>query len=150
MTRHKFTLICTVAMVFGSSLAYAQATEQTKPLRVLILSGRNNHDWRKTTPVLHQMYNNSIRFAADVTEDPTTCTADVLAEYDVVVSNWCAWPDVNGRQWGPEVEKAFVDFVRGGKGFALFHAASATFHNWPEYQPGSSARPATGLCTPSR
>jgi len=32
------------------------------------------------------------------------------------------------------VEKAFVDFVRGGKGFALFHAASATFHNWPEYQ----------------
>jgi len=104
------------------------------PLRVLILSGRNNHDWRKTTPVLEQIYNSSIRFVADVTEDPTTCTAGVLAKYDVVVSNWCAWPDVNGRQWGPEVEKAFVDFVRSGKGFALFHAASATFHNWPEYQ----------------
>jgi type 1 glutamine amidotransferase len=103
-------------------------------LRVLILSGRNNHDWRKTTPVLLETYNSSTRFVADVTEDPTTCTADVLAKYDVVVSNWCAWPEVTGRQWGPEVEKAFVDFVRSGKGFALFHAASATFHNWPEYQ----------------
>ncbi|MBL7190042.1 MAG: PmoA family protein, partial [Phycisphaerae bacterium] len=105
-----------------------------EPLRVLILSGRNNHDWRKTTPVLQEMYNESRRFVVDVTKDPTTCTADVLAKYDVVVSNWCAWPEVNGRQWGPEVEKAFVDFVRSGKGFALFHAASATFHNWPEYQ----------------
>ncbi|MBL7153097.1 MAG: PmoA family protein [Phycisphaerae bacterium] len=109
-------------------------TGQAEPLRVLILSGRNNHDWRKTTPVLEEMYNSSSRFVADVTEDPTTCTADVLAKYDVVVSNWCAWPEVNGRQWGPEVEKAFLDFVRSGKGFALFHAASATFHNWPEYQ----------------
>ncbi len=104
------------------------------PLRVLILSGRNNHNWKQTTPELLKLYQASPRFVANVTEDPTTCTADVLAKYDVLVSNWCAWPDVNGRQWGPQVEKAFLDFVRNGKGFVLVHAASATFHNWPEYQ----------------
>jgi len=110
------------------------ATEGTAPIRVLILSGRNNHDWRQTTPALEKMYRGSDRFVVDVTEDPNKCAADMLAGYDVLVSNWCAWPDVTGRQWGPEVEKAFVDFVGGGKGFVLFHAASATFHDWPEYQ----------------
>ena len=105
-----------------------------EPLRVLILSGRNNHDWKQTTPELMKLYQDSPRFVADVTEDPTTCTADVLAKYDVLVSNWCAWPDVNGRQWGPQAEKAFLGFVRSGKGFALVHAASATLHSWPEYQ----------------
>jgi type 1 glutamine amidotransferase len=126
-----YVLAATAVLLFCLGDAVA---EQGEPIAVLILSGRNNHDWRKTTPVLKQMYADSPRFVADVTEDPATCTADVLAKYDVVVSNWCAWPEVDGRQWGPAVEKAFVDFVRSGKGFALFHAASATFHNWPEFQ----------------
>ncbi|MHC4742714.1 MAG: ThuA domain-containing protein, partial [Planctomycetota bacterium] len=110
------------------------AAVQDEPLSVLILSGRNNHDWRKTTPVLLEIYNSSPRFVAEVTEDPTTLSAEMLAKYDCIVSNWCAWPDVNGRQWGATAEEAFLDFVRSGKGFALFHAASATLHNWPEYQ----------------
>ena len=104
------------------------------PIRVLILSGRNNHDWKATTPVLEQMYNQSGRFVADVIEEPEKLTAKMLSSYDVVVSNWCAWPEVKGRQWGVVAEKAFTDFVESGKGFVLFHAASATFHDWPEYQ----------------
>ncbi len=104
------------------------------PLRLLILTGRNNHNWRRTTPPLVRMYRNSARFRVDLTEDPTVCTAEFLDQYDVIVSNWSAWPNVNDRPWGPAVEKAFLDFIANGKGFVLFHAASATFHNWPEYQ----------------
>jgi type 1 glutamine amidotransferase len=118
-------LLCSV----WASVVWAQT-----PIRVLILSGRNNHDWKATTPVLKQIYQDSGRFSVDVTEEPAKCTAQTLAKYDVVVSNWCAWPDVTGRQWGASAEKAFVEFVRRGKGFVLFHAASATFHDWPEYQ----------------
>lgn len=105
-----------------------------EPLQVLILSGRNNHNWKQTTPELVKLYQDSPRFVVDVTEDPTTCTNDVLAKYDALVSNWCAWPDVNNRQWGQQAEKALLGFVRSGKRFVLVHAASATFHNWPEYQ----------------
>lgn len=105
-----------------------------KPLRVLILSGSNNHNWQETTPELKKIYESSGRFLADVTNDPSSCTAETFAKYDVLVSNWNAFPQVTGHQWGDDTEKAFVDFVRKGKGFALFHAASATFQDWPEYQ----------------
>jgi type 1 glutamine amidotransferase len=102
-------------------------------LRVLILSGRNNHDWQTTTPFLKQIYEESGRFAADVTDDPASLTAESLAVYDVLVDNWSAYPDMTGRQWGP-AEEAILGFVRSGKGFVLLHAATACFSDWPEFQ----------------
>jgi len=128
----KLLVVFLVALGMGG-VCFCQA-DAAEPVRVLILSGRNNHNWRETTPALENIYKQSGRFVADVMDDPAKLSAGVLAGYDVVVSNWAAWPDVNGRQWGSEAEKAFVDFVAGGKGFALFHAASATLHNWPDYQ----------------
>jgi type 1 glutamine amidotransferase len=103
------------------------------PLRALILSGRNNHNWKATTPVLHKTLEDSKRFVADVLEDPSKMTAEMLAKCDVVVSNWCSFPKAEERAWGETAEKAFVDFVKGGKGAAFFHAGTSSFHNWPEY-----------------
>jgi len=104
------------------------------PLRVLLFTGRNNHDWRKTTPALKAIYEDSKRFVVELTDDPGACDAATFAKYDVLVSNWSAFPKLTAREWGADTEKAFLDFVRGGKGFVLFHAASATFHSWPEFQ----------------
>lgn len=105
-----------------------------RSIHVLLLSGRNNHDWKSTTPVLQNLYASHPQFEVTITEDPAALSAIDLEPFDVIVSNWCAWPDVTGRQWGSEFEEAFLNFVLSGKGFVLFHAASATFHDWPEYQ----------------
>lgn len=104
-------------------------------IKALILTGANNHDWKSTTPLLKRIYEESGRFTVDVTEDPPSALkASNLAKYDVLVGNWAAWPKVTGHQWGAEGEKAFADYIKKGGGFALFHAASATFQDWPEYQ----------------
>lgn len=113
----------------GSETAWAG---QTKPLRVLILSGLNNHDWKSTTPVLKEILEASGRFTCDVTENPATCTAASLAPYDAIVSNWSNFPSKE-RAWGPVAEKAIMDFVRGGKGFVVFHAGSSHFFDWPDF-----------------
>jgi len=102
-------------------------------LRVLILSGHNHHDWRRTTAELKRIYEDSGRFVVDVTNDPAECDAATFAKYDVVVSNWSAWPRVTGISWGAETEKAMLEFVLSGKGFVLFHSASASFYDWPQY-----------------
>ena len=39
-------------------------------VRVLILSGRNNHDWRTTTPFLRKLLTDSGRFDVRVCEEP--------------------------------------------------------------------------------
>ena len=105
------------------------------PLKVLLLSGANNHNWKATTPALKKILEDSKRFVVTVTNDPPASLASpTLGQFDVIVSNWAGFPKMQARQWGPKAEKAFLDFIRGGKGFALFHAASASFHTWPEFQ----------------
>jgi len=83
---------------------------QEGKLRVLLLSGRNNHDWRTTTPFLRQLLVDTGRFDVRVVEEPAGLTAQTLAVYDLVVSDYC------GPRWGAATEQALVDFVRAGKG----------------------------------
>ena len=106
----------------------------TNAPKILLLCGRNNHDWLDTTPVLKQLLEEDGRFIVDVTKNPSKMNDAMLTNYDAILSNWSAWPDVTNHFWGTNAEKAFVKFVASGKGFVLFHAASATFHTWPEYQ----------------
>ena len=98
MTRYVLALLAALSLAPAFSAAGAGDSAGSDPLRVLILTGKHNHEWEKTTPALKEIYEKSGRFAVDVTTDPSTCNAGTFARYDVVVSNWCAWPDVNGRQ----------------------------------------------------
>lgn len=91
------------------------------PLRTLILSGHNNHEWRQTTPYLQRVLDTTGRFETRVLDEPSGMTDAMLANYDVVVSNYC------GPRWGPVAEKALEAFVKQGRGFVVVHAASYPF-----------------------
>lgn len=90
-------------------------------IRVLILSGRNNHDWRASTPHLRRILDATGKFDVRVTEEPSGITAETLRPYDVLVADYC------GPRWGPQAEAAVEAFVRSGKGLAVVHAASYPF-----------------------
>jgi type 1 glutamine amidotransferase len=117
---------------------------QAGKVRVLIFSGRNNHDWRTTTPFLRKILLASGRFDVRVEEEPAGVTAATLAAYDVLVL------DYQGPRWGEVTEKAVENFVKGGKGLVAVHAANYAFSGlevladnhkpsglkqppWPEY-----------------
>ncbi len=117
---------------------------QPGKIRVLILSGRNNHDWRTTTPFLRKTLVESGRFDVRVEEEPMGITEATLAAYDVLVL------DYDGPRWGETTEKAVENFVKSGKGLVAIHAASYAFSGlealgdnhrpmglkeppWPEY-----------------
>lgn len=90
-------------------------------IRVLILAGRNNHDWRATTPLLRSALEATGRFDVRVTEEPAALDEKTLAPYHVLVSNYC------GPRWGARAEAAIEGFVRGGRGLVVVHAASYPF-----------------------
>ena len=102
-------------------------------IRLLILSGANNHGWKATTPVLKKMYEDSGRFTVDVTEDVPNLKAEDFAKYDAIVSNYTTFPNIEGHRWPAATEKAFLDYVAAGHGFVLFHAASTAWIDWPEF-----------------
>ena len=101
-------------------------------LRVLLLSGSNNHDWRTTTPKLKSVLESSGRFAVDVTEHPETLTAEALKPYDVILSNWNLY-GLKNVDWPEATRKAYLDFVRSGKGHVMVHAGGCSFYDWPDY-----------------
>ncbi len=102
------------------------------PLRVLIIDGQNNHDWKTTTPLLKQALESSRRFTVDVATSPPA-KADMsgfrpkFSDYHVVVSNY------NGDPWSTETQQDFEKYVRGGGGFVVVHAANNSFPEWPAY-----------------
>jgi type 1 glutamine amidotransferase len=101
-------------------------------LRVLIIDGQNNHDWKATTPLLKKALEDAGIFKVDVATSPPA-GADMknflpkFADYDVIVSNY------NGDRWSKVAEQDFVSFVKGGGGFVSVHAADNAFTEWPEY-----------------
>jgi HEAT repeat protein/type 1 glutamine amidotransferase len=103
-------------------------------LRVLILSGENNHDWRQTTPKLKSILTASGRFAVDVTEHPEQCDAQTFSRYDALLSNWNAFGNPGATNWPEATRGALLDFVRNGKGFIVVHAGGSSFYDWREYQ----------------
>lgn len=99
----------------------AARTEPAQPIRALILSGKNNHDWRKSTPFLKKLLLDTGRLDVRVTEEPAGLTAATLKAYDVLVL------DYQGPRWGDVTEKAVEGFVRSGKGMVVVHGASYAF-----------------------
>ena len=79
------------ALLAGTALLFvAGAAAQTVPdrfyfaegkIRVLIVTGRNNHDWRSTTPYLRRVLDLTGKFDVRVTETPDGLTAETLKAF---------------------------------------------------------------------
>jgi type 1 glutamine amidotransferase len=104
---------------------------RAESIKVLIVDGQNNHDWKATTPVLRRALESSGRFAVDVATSPpgenTKGFRPDFAAYGAVLSNY------NGAAWPAETQQALVDYVRRGGGLVIVHAADNSFPEWKEY-----------------
>lgn len=106
------------------------------PIRSLIIDGQNNHDWKKTTPVLKKILEDSGLFHVEVLTAPPkggdfSVFKPDFKKYQLVLSNYNEFP--TGDKWPAEVRTAFQQWVQNGGGFVSFHAADNAFPDWPEY-----------------
>jgi hypothetical protein len=123
-------LVAACASSSGSSGGSGRA-----PIRVLILDGQNNHDWRRTTERLTAALNDAGLFATTVSTAPAKGSPPEawqawrpdFSGHQVVVSNY------NGEDWPEPVRQDFVAFVERGGGVVMVHAANNPFPEWPEF-----------------
>ena len=115
---------------FNACTTTQKSNEQIK---ILILSGRNNHAWEQTTPVLQRTFEESGCFEVDVTNQPDTFNFEIFRAYDVIVSNWNSWPE-NDIRWPETTEYGLLKFVEQGGGLVFFHASTSVFYEWPEFE----------------
>lgn len=104
-------------------------------LDLLIIDGQNNHNWKATTPVLEAFLEKTGRFEVDVITSPPAKSPEgawesfrpEFAKYDVVLSNY------NGELWPVRVQKGLEEYVAGGGGLVIVHAANNAFPQWDEW-----------------
>ena len=104
-------------------------------IKVLLIDGQNNHNWKATTPVLKKALESSGRFSVTVSTSPArNGSKDDWAKwnpkfgsFDVTLSNY------NGQSWPDPLQESLEDYVKGGGAFVVVHAANNSFSGWLEY-----------------
>jgi len=103
-------------------------------LRVLILSGANNHDCKTTTPAIKAALEESGRFVVDIEDHVMDMKPEAFAPYAVILSNFNTFgtdapgakvlasvtPDPASHGSGKPENILFTTETGGGRGFAIF------------------------------
>lgn len=121
-----------VTLWIAASLPSLTFAEPSQPIQALLIDGQNNHKWQETSPLIQEILESgglcevTVATAPGKDQDQSGFKPN-FKEYDVVVSNY------NGQSWSDATEKAFVDYVAGGGGFVVVHAADNSFADWDAY-----------------
>ena len=71
---------------------FCQTTQAAEKIKVLIVDGQNNHNWRSTTPVMKKTLESAGLFTVDVSTSPggrdLSKWNPEFSKYGVVVSNY--------------------------------------------------------------
>lgn len=153
------TFVFSLSLVLVTSAAAAAddaADNAPAKIKVLIVDGQNNHqDWPKTTAMMKRFLEDSGRFTVDVARTRYTVNGDKhfpkyaladkeyehgeaktdpdfrpdFAAYDVVLSNF----GFGAAPWPESTRAALEEYVAGGGGLVVVHAADNSFGDWEEY-----------------
>ena len=162
MNHHRHMKIIRFLLLF---LCSQSVVALAKP-SILIVDGRNNHDWRTTTEALRATLESTGLFDVSVSTAPEdkappappkpkvedAAYLEAKQKRDEIVKSlrpamdaeWSKWSvdfskyqavvvNYNGPDWPKPMQQAFIDYVRGGGGVMLIHAANNGFANWPEF-----------------
>jgi hypothetical protein len=127
-----------LVLLFLLGATEGAAAAPARPIRVLIVDGFSNHDWRLTTALIRGMLEPTGQFVIAVSTAPATAESagwddwrPAFAEYDVVIQT-CN--DINGGpSWPRAVQKSFEAYVDNGGGVYVWHAGNNAFADWPAY-----------------
>ena len=111
---------------------------QGLPVRVLIVDGYSNHDWRRTTELVRGILAPTGLFQVSVSTVPTNTRDAAYADwrpafthFDVVIQNCNSLG--GGPGWPAAARADFEQFVRAGGGVYVLHSGNNAFADWPEY-----------------
>ena len=138
MTRFKTTLgisITVLALLATTAFTFlGRAADGPRKIQVLLITGDDVgvHPWPVVSKAIKDMLVAGGRFEVRVCEDPGVLdSAASLARYDLVFLDFY---NATTPTLSPAAKENLLNFVSGGKGFALCHLSSASFKEWPEFR----------------
>ena len=129
--KHVACAICLVVGLLASGVPAAKAAS----IRLMLLDGQSGgpyHNWQATTPVLKKELEDTGLFQVDVVTAPVS-SGDFsnfkpdFAKYKAIVFN------LDSPTWPEPLMTAFEEYVKGGGGVVIVHAADNAFPNWKAF-----------------
>jgi type 1 glutamine amidotransferase len=119
-------------------MTHATCIAAQEKIKVLIVEGVSNHDWRHRLELVKRILEKDGAFDVQITVTPSKADDPAwnswrpdFSKHDVVLS---AYNNLGGKPGWPEaVRKSFERYVRDGGGFYVYHEANNSFAEWPEY-----------------
>jgi uncharacterized protein len=106
------------------------------PINVLLVTGQNNHDWVRSTPLVEQILAEAKVF--DVTVSTTPPAGATAAQWAAWKPNFSGFGTVlsyyNGEMWPDAMKQAFETYIRGGGSAVMLHAANNPFEGWTAFE----------------
>ena len=120
--------------LLAACLLFGAAVCSAAPVKLVLLTGQNNHDWRATTPVVKEILQQAGPFEVTVVVSPPATApqdeqmafAPDFSAFDVVVMNWNDFGVKNPLQ--PAWMDKLLERVEQGGGLVLYHAAGFEHH----------------------
>jgi hypothetical protein len=130
----KHAIRISLLMLFSAGVSAFQAPDARQ---VMILDGESAgpyHQWEIVTQVLERQLEETGLFDVDIVTAPPagadfTNFRPAFDEYDVIVLNYDA-PD---ERWPAELRVVFENYIRGGGGLVVVHAADNAFPGWTAF-----------------
>lgn len=124
-----------ITLLFAMPLLPMGLVAQATPIRVLLLDGESGgpyHNWKLTTPVIREELEETGLFQVTVLTAPAhdgdfSHFDPQFGKYQVILMNY------DGPEWPESLRIQFEQFVRGGGGLVVAHAADNAFPSWPAY-----------------
>ena len=108
-------------------------------IKVLIVDGFSNHDWKQTTKMVKQILDETGKFSISVSTVPPKTEAENwvnwlpnFTNYDVIIQNTNNINDTTMR-WNRTAEVALEKYVKSGGGLYILHSGNNAFIHWQEY-----------------
>ena len=127
-----FAIFAVVALQvsFFDTSVFADDHKSSAKIKVLLVDGQNNHDWKRCSPVMIDTLDATGRFEIEraiVTKEEIADFNPDFAKYQVILSNY------NGEPWLEETQRSFVQYMKGGGNLVVVHAADNSFPEWKEF-----------------
>lgn len=137
MSVRRLVGVLLLMLLLHMSIAQSEAADQ-EAIKVLIVDGFSNHDWRHSTRCIRAILEQTDGFDVSVSTYPNGGTLqDVtawnprFAAYDVVIQT-CNNIG-GGPRWPRSVEIELETYVSNGGGLFVFHAGNNSFPAWDAY-----------------
>lgn len=119
-------------LLLASAALIACTIYGRKPIKALLVTGQNNHNWEVSRYVLKDILEQSGLFLVDFAispergKDMSGFIVD-FSPYSLVIL------DYNGAPWPAETMSNFEQYAQKGGGIVVYHAADNSFPKWEAY-----------------